>query len=171
MIGQDSSETDQPNPPWTPLGCLLSFVAASLLFPPLWIGVNVAFEAALKGPVLVFLMETPCQRLAQTTEPLRRYTVTKGGRGVKRSTIAFCHFASRSVYVDRREGFNARELMHATIGLVGYFACFLGSFLLTLYLVLQGVRFFDARRARVQGSKPPLPKRSRRSGSRRRRKP
>ena len=173
MKGQDSSEGDQPKPPWTPLGCVLTFVAGSLLFPPLWVGANVAFGAALEGPILVFLMEAPCQRLAQTTEPLSRYKVGRGvlkGRTGASSSPSVCHFASRSVYVDRREGFLWREGVHAILGLVGYLACALGSFLLTIYLLITGVRFFDSRRARVQGSPPPPPKPARGSKSRRRRK-
>lgn len=142
-----TSETDQARLPSTPLGCLLSFVVASLLFPPLWAGVNFAFGTALDGPIGVFLMEPPCQRLAQTTEPLSRYSF---GGGWKRTAPSVCHFPSGKVHVVQRDGygFTGREFVYLAIGLVGYLACFLGAFLLTLFLVVRVPRFLKARLGR-----------------------
>jgi len=169
MKDQDSSEGAQAEPPWRPLGCVLSYVVGSLLFPPMWAGVNVAFGTALDGPIGASLMESPCQRLAQTTEPLSRYSF---GGGWKRTAPSVCHFPSGTVHVVRRDGygFTGREFVYLAIGLVGYFACFVGSFLLTIFLVRSGRRFLEARLGRGRGSEPPPPKPSRRSRSRRRRK-
>lgn len=149
-------ETDEATETFRPLGCLLSFVVAGLLFVPLWAGVNVAFASVLEGPIAVFLMEPPCQRLAQTTEPLSGYAV-KGGW--KRTAPSVCHFASRTVHVTKSDGFAGREFVYLMTGLVGYFVCFAGALVLTIYLVLTGQRFVEARlgRAKAQRSGPPAP--------------
>jgi len=170
MKVQETLEGDESKDTSTPLGCLLSFVVASLLFVPLWAGVNVAFGAALEGPIAVFLMEPPCQRLAHTSEPLSRYAV-KGGW--KRTAPSVCTFPSRTVAVTQSEGFTGREFVYLMSGLVGYFACFAGALVFTIYLVRGGQRFVEARlgRAKVQRGEPPPPKGSkapRRSRSRRR---
>ena len=67
---------DRPNS--TLVGLVLSRLLGSLLFVPLWAGMNFAFGSALDGPIGAFIMETPCKRLAGTTEPLRRYTLGQG---------------------------------------------------------------------------------------------
>jgi len=67
---------DRPNS--TLVGLVLSRLLGSLLFVPLWAGMNFAFGSALDGPIAAVIMETPCQRLAGTTEPLRRYTLGQG---------------------------------------------------------------------------------------------
>ena len=154
----------------SPIGCLLSFVVAGLLFVPLWAGVNFAFGTALDGPVGAFLMETPCQRLAHTTEPLSRYSF---GGGWKRTAPSVCHFPSRTVHVTQTDGFTGREFVYLMTGLVGYAVCFAGSLVLTIYLVRRGQRFVEARLAgtRVRRTEPALPKQSpspKRSRSRRR---
>ena len=164
-------ESDDSKETFRPIGCLLSFVVASLLFVPLWAGVNVAFGTVLEGPIAVFLMEPPCQRLAQTTEPLSGYAV-KGGW--KRTAPSVCRFASRTVHVTKSEGFAGREFVYLMTGLIGYFVCFAGALVLTIYSVLSGQRFVEARlgRAKAQRSEPPAPPKAfrapRRSRSRRR---
>ena len=161
-------EKDEAKETSTPIGCLLSFVVASLLFVPLWAGVNFAFGTALDGPVGAFLMEAPCQRLAHTTEPLSRYAV-KGGW--KRTAPSVCQFPSRTVSVTQTDGFTGREFVYLMMGLIGYFACFAGSLVFTIYLVRNGQRFVEARLGGVRSAEPPAPKRSRahrRSRSRKR---
>ena len=106
-----------------------------LLFVPSWAGLNFAFGTALDGPIGAFVMETPCQRLARTTEPLSRYTL---GGGKSRVSSSVCHFASGPVRVDGATdglGFTGRELAYLALGFVGYGACFAGAMALTVFLV------------------------------------
>ena len=104
LAGDEASQTSSP------IGCLLSFVVASLLFVPLWAGVNFAFGTALDGPVGAFLMEAPCQRLAHTTEPLSRYTLGK------RKSSSVCHFASETIHVtpEPLTGSDLRDMSSST---------------------------------------------------------
>lgn len=161
MKVEGALEGDEAKETFSPIGCLLSFVVAGLLFVPLWAGVNFAFGTALDGPVGAFLMEAPCQRLAHTSEPLSRYSF---GGGWKRTAPSVCHFQSRTVHVTQTDGFTGREFVYLMTGLVGYAVCFAGSLVLTVYLVRGGQRFVETRlrTAKVQRSEPSsLPKRSR----------
>jgi hypothetical protein len=118
------------------LGLLLSGVVAVLVFVPLWAGLNFAFGTALDGPIGAFVMETPCQRLVGTKEPLQRYTL--GGSKSRRSG-SVCHFASGPIGVDSRPtdglGFAGRELAYLVIGFAGYAACFGGALAATVFVV------------------------------------
>src|SRR5262245_23820304 len=75
---------------WITLGRLaLKSIVGLSLFVGLWAGINFVFGTALDGPIGAFLMEPPCQALADTTEPLERYSL---GRG-RRAAASVCHFA------------------------------------------------------------------------------
>lgn len=134
----------------TLVGLLLSWVVGSLLFVPMWAGMNYAFGTALDGPIGAFVMETPCQRLVGTAEPLTRYSL---GTGRARASSSVCHFASGPIRVDDRPieglGFRGREFVYLAIGFAGYAVCFGGALGLTVYLVRAGRRFV----ARALGSK------------------
>lgn len=140
---------------WTLIGLLLSWVVGSLLFVPIWAGMNYAFGTALDGPIGAFVMETPCQRLVGTTEPLMRYTL---GRGRARTSSSVCHFASGPIHVDNRPieglGFRGREFVYLAIGFAGYAVCFCGALVLTVYLVRGGRRLV----ARALGRAGPGPR-------------
>lgn len=88
-------------------------------------------------------METPCQRLVGTTEPLLRYKLGAGGKG-RRLSSSVCHFASGPVGVDDRPieglGFRGREFVYLAIGFVGYAVCFAGALVLSFFLVRMGRR-------------------------------
>jgi hypothetical protein len=131
---------DEVNAP-SLLGLLVSWVVGCLLFVPLWAGLNFGFGTALDGPIGAFVMETPCQRLAGTTEPLTRYTL---GGGKARVSSSVCHFASGGVRVADGQtdglGFTGRELAYLVIGFVGYAACFAGAIVVTVVLVRAGRR-------------------------------
>jgi len=132
------SSGDQPTS--TLLGLAASWLVGCLLFVPLWAGMNFAFGTALDGPIGAFVMETPCQRLARTTEPLSRYTLAGGKSRVSGSV---CHFASGPRRVDGPTdglGFTGRELAYLVVGFVGYGACFAGALALTAFLVRGGRR-------------------------------
>lgn len=126
----------------TLVGLLLSLVVGSLLFVPLWAGMNYAFGTALDGPIGAFVMETPCQRLVGTTEPLTRYSL---GTGSARPSSSVCHFASGPIRVADRPteglGFTGREFAYLAIGFAGYAVCFGGALVLTVVLVRAGRRF------------------------------
>jgi hypothetical protein len=95
---------------------------------------NFAFGTLLDGPIGAFIMEAPCQRLADSSEPLSSYSL---GRG-RRAATSVCHFASGSLRVDGPTdgmGFTVREFIYLAIGLVGYAACFVSALLLTVFLV------------------------------------
>jgi hypothetical protein len=123
------------------IGGVLSWLVGCLLFVPLWAGLNFAFGTALDGPMGVFIMEAPCQRLADTTEPLSRYSL---GTGTSRLSSSVCHFESGLIRVADRPteglGFTGRELAYLLVGLAGYALCFAGALLLTVLLVRAGRR-------------------------------
>jgi len=126
-------------------GCLVGF----LLFVPLWAGMNFVLGTALDGPVGVFVMETPCQRLSGTTEPLSRYTL---GKGKSRLSSSVCHFASGPIRVaDRRTdglGFTGREFVYLILGFAGYALCFAGAMVLAVSIVRVGQRLLGLERRR-----------------------
>lgn len=135
------SEGDDAKPPWTLVGGVVGWLVGCLLFVPLWAGLNFAFGTALDGAVGAFIMESPCQRLAHTTEPLSRYTL---GTGRVRVSSSVCHFASGRVRVDGPTdglGFTGRELAYLVVGFVGYAVCFTGAAVLAIFLVRTGRRF------------------------------
>lgn len=126
----------------TLLGLASSWLLGSLLFVPLWAALNFAFGTALDGPIGAFVMEAPCQGLANTTEPLLRYSL---GSGKGRLSSSVCHFASGSLRVDGRTdalGFTEREFVYLMIGFVGYAVCFVGALLLAIFIVRGGGRLF-----------------------------
>lgn len=145
-------QEDKESPLWELVRAALMF----LLFVPAWAGMNFAFGTALDGPIGVFVMETPCQRLVQrlggTPERLDRYVLGKSaGRG--RSSPSICHFASRSVRVGDGPtdglGFTEREFAYLAIGFAGYAACFAGAAVLAFVVVRAGWKFIGRnRRAR-----------------------
>jgi len=146
MKSQSPFEGDEPQPTSRLVGLVLSYLVGSLLFVPLWAGMNFAFGTALDGPIGAFVMERPCQRLAGTTEPLSRYSL---GHGKVRLSSSVCHFASGTVRVaDGRTdglGFTGREFAYILIGFVGYAVCFAGALLLTVFMVRVGRRLFGHR--------------------------
>ncbi len=127
------------------IGLALRCLAGTLLFVPLWAGLNFAFGTALDGPIGAFIMERPCQRLAGTTVPLRRYTL---GQGKVRLSSSVCHFASGPIRMaDGRTdglGFTGRELAYLIVGFAGYAVCFAGALLLAVFIVRMGGRFLVA---------------------------
>ncbi|HEU5072699.1 MAG TPA: hypothetical protein VFU02_00965 [Polyangiaceae bacterium] len=143
MTLRDPGEGDRSKRTSTLLGLMVSGLVGSLLFVPLWAGLNYAFGTALDGPIGAFIMEPPCQRLAGTTEPLSRYTL---GTGTVRVASSVCHFASGPIHVDDRPtdglGFRGRELVYLLVGFVGYAACLAGAVLLSFFLVRAGRLFF-----------------------------
>ena len=142
MNAQRPAEADEPKASSTLLGLALSWILGCLLFVPLWAGLNFGFGSALDGPIGALVMEPPCQRLANTTEPLVRY---KLGGGKSRVSSSVCHFASGPVRVDGPTdglGFTGRELAYLVLGFAGYGACFAGAIALTLYVVRGGRRLF-----------------------------
>ncbi len=128
------------------VGLVLSWVVGCVSFVPLWAGLNFVFGTALDGPIGAFVMEGPCQRLAGTTEPLSRYTLS---RGKSRVSSSVCHFASGPIRVadgrTDRLGFTGRELVYLVIGFAGYGACFAGAIALTVVVVRSGRRLTSAR--------------------------
>lgn len=149
MKVQGSVEGDDVKATPTVVGLLLSLVVGTLLFVPLWAGLNFAFGSALDGPIGAIIMEAPCQRLAHTTEPLSRYTLGKGRVHVSSSV---CHFASGRVRVaDGRTdglGFTERELAYLLVGFAGYAVCFGGALVLTVSVIRGGRRFFALLRSK-----------------------
>lgn len=142
MKVQDPLEGDTAKATPSVVGLLLSLLVGTLLFVPLWAGLNFGFGTALDGPIGAFIMEPSCQRLANTTEPLSRYTL---GTGRVRVSSSVCHFASGRVRVDGRTeglGFTERELAYLLVGFAGYAVCFGGALVLTVFLVRAGRRFF-----------------------------
>lgn len=130
-----SPRADDPKSKSTLVGLAVSWLVGCLLFVPAWAGLNFAFGTALDGPIGAFVMETPCQRLASTTEPLHHYKLS-GGKS--RAASSVCHFASGPVRVDGPTdglGFKGRELLYLVIGFAGYAACFAGALALTFWLV------------------------------------
>jgi hypothetical protein len=123
-------------------GLLLSWLVGSLLFVPLWAGLNFVFGTALDGPIGAFVMEEPCQRLAGTTEPLSRYALGRGNKMQASSSV--CHFASGPIHVADRPtdglGFTGREFAYLMLGFVGYALCFGGALVLAFWLVRAGRR-------------------------------
>ena len=160
------------------LGLLLSWLVGSLLFVPLWAGLNFAFGTALDGPIGVFVMEPPCQRLAGTTEPLSRYTLGRGNK--MRASSSVCHFASGPLRVADRPteglGFTGREFAYLMLGFAGYAVCFVGALALAFFLVHGGRRVValalgSVGRGRSERSSPKrtkVLKRSKRRGARKR---
>ncbi len=120
------------------IGGLVSWLLGCVLFVLLWAVLNFGFGTALDGPIGVLIMETPCQRLSGTSEPLARYTL---GKGKSRLSSSVCHFASGSIRVaDRRTdglGFTGRELAYLATGFAGYALCFAGAMALAIFLVQQ----------------------------------
>jgi hypothetical protein len=140
MNVQPPAKDDAPMSTSTLIGLAVSWVVGCLLFVPVWAGLNFAFGTALDGPIGAFVMETPCQRLANTTEPLHHYKLS-GGKSRVASSV--CHFASGPVRVDGRTdglGFAGRELLYLVSGFVGYAACFAGALVSTVWLVRLGRR-------------------------------
>jgi hypothetical protein len=137
---------DEAKATLTLIGQLVSWVAGCLLLVPLWAGLNFAFGTALDGPIGAVVMETPCQRLAGTSQPLRRYTL---GGGKARISSAVCHFDSGPIRVADRPtdglGFSGRELAYLVIGFAGYASCFAGALVLAVGLVRAGRRLLGAR--------------------------
>lgn len=128
----------------TLLGLLLCWLVGTVLFVPMWAGLNFAFGNALDGPIGAFAMETPCQRLAGTKEPLVRYSLA--GKGRHSSSV--CHFASGPVPVMGRTeqlGFGWRELAYIVVGLIGYLCAFVAALVLAFRIVRAGRRFVSAR--------------------------
>lgn len=130
--------------PGTPslIALLVSWIAGTLLFIPLWALLNFAFGTALDGPIGAFILETPCQRLAGTTEPLSRYAI---GTGRVRLASSVCHFASGPVRVDGPTdglGFTERELAYLVLGFAGYAACFVGALVLAICVIRASRRVF-----------------------------
>jgi hypothetical protein len=136
------SQGEEITPAPTLVGLVLGCLVGTLLFVPLWAGMNFAFGTALDGPIGAFVMEAPCQRLGRTSEPLSRYTL---GHGKVRLSSSICHFASGSIRVaDGRTdglGFAGRELAYLAVGFVGYAACLVGALVLAVAMVRAG-RFF-----------------------------
>jgi hypothetical protein len=153
MKSQGPFDGDEPQATSRLVGLAFSCLVGSLLFVPVWAGMNFAFGTALEGPIGAFVMERPCQRLAGTTEPLSRYTL---GRGKVRLSSSVCHFASRSIRVaDGRTdglGFTGRELAYLVLGFVGYAMCLAGALVLTVSIVRVGGRFFALAWGRVSRS-------------------
>ena len=151
-------------------GLLLSWLVGSLLFVPLWAGLNFAFGTALDGPIGAFVMEAPCQRLAGTTEPLSRYALGRGNKMQASSSV--CHFASGPIGVADRPtdglGFTGREFVYLMLGFAGYAVCFAGALALAFGLVHTGRRLFAfalgrAGLGRLDQPSPTHPKALRRS--------
>ena len=121
----------------------MSLLVGCLLFVPLWAGLNFVFGTALDGPIGAFVMESPCQRLVGTTEPLTRYTL---GKGKSRLSSSVCHFASGPVRVADRPteglGITWREFVYLAVGLLGYAGCLVAALLLAVLLVNGGRRLF-----------------------------
>lgn len=143
MKSQDPLAGDEAQRTSRLIGLAFSCLVGTLLFVPLWAGMNFAFGTALDGPIGAFVMERPCQRLAGTTEPLSRYTLGHGGA---RLSSSVCHFASgpRSVADGRTGGlgFTGRELAYLVLGFMGYALCFAGALVLTVSIVRGGRRLF-----------------------------
>jgi hypothetical protein len=132
------------------LGLVVGWLVGCLLFVPSWAGLNFAFGTALDGPIGAFVMESPCQRLAGTTEPLSRYTMS---RGKSRLSSSVCHFASGPIRVSDRPtdglGFTGREFVYLMIGFAGYAVCLAGAMVLAAFLVRAGGRLFALARGRA----------------------
>ena len=134
-MGVQPPRADEPKSTQTLLGLVVSWIVGCVLFVPAWAGLNFAFGTALDGPIGAFVMETPCQRLANTTERLHHYKLS-GGKSRVSSSV--CHFASGPIRVDGPTdglGFKGRELVYLVIGFAGYAACFAGALALTFWLV------------------------------------
>jgi hypothetical protein len=130
---------DQGRPLATLLGLLASIVLGGVLFVGLWAGMNFAFGSALDGPIGALVMEAPCQRLANSSEPLVRYALGKG-RGPLSSSV--CHFASGPLLVEgatESHGFEVRELAYLLIGFAGYAVCLVAA-LASAFLLVRGAR-------------------------------
>jgi hypothetical protein len=136
----DPLDADDVKPGRLLLGLAVSGLVGSVLFVLLWAGLNFAFGSALDGPIGIFIMEPPCQRLARTSEPLLRYTF---GSGHVRLSSPVCHFASGSVWVEGSTdglGFTGRELAYLVVGFVGYAVCFVAALVGAFYVVRAGRR-------------------------------
>ena len=159
---QSPLEGDEVTSTSSQVGCVFGWLLGGLLFLPIWAVVNNAFGTALDGPIGAFVMESPCQRLARTTEPLSRYTLGK------RKSSSVCHFASETIHVTGATdglGFTGHEFVYIVIGLVGYAVCFVGAALLAVFLALTGSRLCSrvlrrAGRRRREPTRPKLPRRS-----------
>lgn len=126
------------------VGLVFCWLVGTLLFVPLWAGMNFVFGTALDGPLGAFIMAPPCQRLAGTIEPLRRYTL---GTGKVRRSSSVCHFGSGPIRVDGRIdglGFAGRELAYLVVGFVGYGVCLAGALVLAVLMVRAGRRLLRA---------------------------
>ena len=153
-------EGDEKKPTSTLVGLVLSWLVGTLMFVPLWAGMNFVFGTALDGPIGAFVMETPCQRLARTTEPLSRYTL---GTGRLRPSSSVCHFASGPIRVADRPtdglGFTGREFVYLVIGFVGYAACLAGALVLAFLQPNTGRRFVALALGRRHRTSPKRSKR------------
>ena len=146
MNAQRPSKADEPKASATLLGLALSWILGCVSFVPLWAGLNFGFGSALDGPIGAFVMETPCQRLANTTEPLSRYKI---GGGKSRVSSSVCHFASGPIRVDGPTdglGFTGREFAYLVIGFAGYGACLVAAIVLSFQVVRGGRRLLSLAR-------------------------
>jgi len=152
MKSQGPLHGDEAQPTSGLVALAFSCLVGSLLFVPLWAGMNFAFGSALDGPIGAFVMERPCQRLAGTTEPLSRYTL---GHGKVQLSSSVCHFASgpRRVADGRTDGlgFTGHELAYLVIGFMGYALCLAGALVLTVSIVRVGRRYFALAWRRATG--------------------
>jgi hypothetical protein len=138
--GQRPLKDDEQQSTSALVGLAARWLLGCVLFVPLWAGMNFVFGTALDGPIGAFVMEPPCQRLARTTEPLRRYTL---GGGKSRLSGSVCHFASGARRVDGPTdglGFTGRELAYLVVGFIGYGACFAAALALTVVVAGAGQR-------------------------------
>ncbi|WP_439815355.1 hypothetical protein [Zavarzinia sp. CC-PAN008] len=148
--GSPTAPDDGAHPTWI---ILVRLVLIAILFVPAWAGANFLVGTALDGPVGAFLMEAPCQALAQRlggqAEPLERYNLGTAGRGSVSSSV--CHFGSGFIRVadgpTEGLGFEWRELAYLALGFVGYAACFVGALVIVVFTVNRGWRIASGRRS------------------------
>jgi hypothetical protein len=151
MKSREPLEADEAKQKSGVIALVLGWLVGCLLFVPLWAGLNFAFGTALDGPIGAFVMESPCQRLAGTTESLSRYTLSKG-KGRLSSSV--CHFASGPIRVSDRPtdglGFTGREFVYLMIGFAGYAVCLVGAMVLAVFFVRAGGRLVALARGKAK---------------------
>lgn len=117
---------------------LLGLLIGGVLFILLWASLNFGFGTMLDGPIGAFIMEPPCQRLAQTSERLTGYSPGTAGSGGRANSPSVCYFGSRRVMVAGQTdglGFTQREGLLIAGGLLGYLLCFIAALVGAAYLV------------------------------------